>query len=111
MISNIMGQYLILDIALYKRYRGEDNMIHFLKFFKADNSDDSSPELVDNTILEDEENNGTKKTEVFYPYMIYSNKDNQIIGEIELTYDQASKLNEVNRRDGVYRQDIVFLRK
>ena len=62
-------------------------------------------------ILEDEENNGTKKTEVFYPYMIYSNKDNQIIGEIELTYDQASKLNEVNRRDGVYRQDIVFLRK
>ena len=46
-------------------------MIHFLKFFKADNSDDSSPELVDNTILEDEENNGTKKTEVFYPYMIY----------------------------------------
>ena len=43
--------------------------------------------------------------------MIYSNKDNQIIGEIELTYDQASKLNEVNRRDGVYRQDIVFLRK
>ena len=55
MISNIMGQYLILDIALYKRYRGRDNMIHFLKFFKADNSDDSPVELVDNTILEDEE--------------------------------------------------------
>ena len=94
-----------------KDIKGEDNMIHFLKFFKAYNSDDAAVELVNNAILEDEEKNGTKKTEVFFPYTIYSNKDHRTVGEIELTYDQASKLNEVNRRDGVCRQDIVFLRK
>ena len=86
-------------------------MIDFLKFFKLGKEKHNNDE--DNTIEEyiSKDDKGVTKTETFYPFIIYSNKDNQTIGEIELTDEQSYKLNEINRRDGVYRQDIVFLRK
>ena len=48
------------------------------------------------------------RTETFYPYFVYSNEKNEIIGSIQLTEDQAKELNKFMAYQG--KQDISFLR-
>lgn len=90
-------------------------MKHFLKSFLLKNKNDiDSKELSTHhidEILKQSESEGTEKTEIFYIYSVFSNKENRVICEMELTHEQEMKLNEINRRNGIFNQDIVFLRK
>lgn len=90
-------------------------MKHFLKSFLLKNKNDiDSKELSTHhidEILKQSELEGTEKTEIFYVYSVFSNKENSVICEMELTHEQEMKLNEINRRNGIFNQDIVFLRK
>ena len=90
-------------------------MKHFLKSFLLKNKNNiDSKELSTHhidEILKQSESEGTEKTEIFYVYSVFSNKENRVICERELTYEQEMKLNEINRRNGIFNQDIVFLRK
>lgn len=90
-------------------------MKHFLKSFLLKNKNNiDSKELSTHhidEILKQSESEGTEKTEIFYVYSVFSNKENRVICEMELTCEQEMKLNEINRRNGIFNQDIVFLRK
>jgi hypothetical protein len=44
-------------------------------------------------------------------YFVYSNKQNKMIGSIYLTENQAYQLNQFMRSQGVYEQDIAFLKR
>lgn len=51
------------------------------------------------------------RSEEFFQYFVYSNKEHRVIGSIYLTEDQASRLNKIMQSRGVYKQDIAFLIK
>lgn len=90
-------------------------MKHFLKSFLLKNKNDIDGKELSthhiDEILKQSESDGTEKTEIFYVYSVFSNKENRVICEMELTCEQEMKLNEINRRNGIFNQDIVFLRK
>lgn len=52
-----------------------------------------------------------ERKEKFYMYFVYSNKQNKMIGSIYLTENQAYQLNQFMRSQGVYEQDIAFLKR
>ena len=51
------------------------------------------------------------RTEKFYMYFVYSNKRNKMLGTMYLTENQAYQLNQFMRNQGVYEQDIAFLKR
>lgn len=83
-------------------------MKHIFKSFKSKKEENTQEAEIAEL---PEDTDGEMRLEKFYSYFIYSNIGNEIIGDIKLTEEQANKLNEINRRDGTYRQDIAFLRK
>lgn len=55
--------------------------------------------------------NGVVREETFYSYLIYSNKENNLIGSIYLTENQAYSLNQLmKRRFNKENPDIAFIR-
>jgi vacuolar-type H+-ATPase subunit B/Vma2 len=52
-----------------------------------------------------------ERKEKFYMYFVYSNKRNKMLGTMYLTENQAYQLNQFMRCQGVYEQDIAFLKR
>lgn len=72
-------------------------------------------DLKDVEILEEREIKESKdeyveRKEKFYMYYVYSNKRNKMLGSMYLTENQAYQLNQFMRSQGVYEQDIAFLK-
>ena len=85
-------------------YKGEIDMkTLFHKFFNK------KKEVVITKPVSDDED-AVVKTETFFPFFIYSKKNNEMIGEIMLTEEQARRINNILEEVDQSLQDIRFIR-